>query len=193
MTLHTAKGLEFPVVFLTGLEDGVFPHSRSLGDQPELEEERRLAYVGVTRAEQRLYLSRAVVRSAWGAPAHNPASRFLDEMPVDLVDWRRTEAAQTRWARPDLVGDSSARLGTPTAAGRRNFSSAALKADAAAKAKTAREIPSLEPGDRVVHDSFGMGTVVALEGVAEKSVASIDFGSEGVKRLLLRYAPVEKL
>ncbi len=193
MTLHTAKGLEFPVVFLTGLEDGVFPHSRSLGDQPELEEERRLAYVGVTRAEQRLYLSRAVVRSAWGAPAHNPASRFLDEMPVDLVDWRRTEAAQTRWGRPDLVGGAAARLGTPTAAGRRNFSSAALKADAAAKAKTAREIPSLEPGDRVVHDSFGMGTVVALEGVAEKSVASIDFGSEGVKRLLLRYAPVEKL
>jgi DNA helicase-2/ATP-dependent DNA helicase PcrA len=193
MTLHTAKGLEFPVVFLTGLEDGVFPHSRSLGDQPELEEERRLAYVGVTRAQQRLYLSRAVVRSAWGAPAHNPASRFLDEMPVDLVDWRRTEAAQTRWGRPDLVGGSAARLGTPTAAGRRNFSSAALKADAAAKAKTAREIPSLEPGDRVVHDSFGMGTVVALEGVAEKSVASIDFGSEGVKRLLLRYAPVQKL
>jgi DNA helicase II / ATP-dependent DNA helicase PcrA len=193
MTLHTAKGLEFPVVFLTGLEDGVFPHSRSLGDQPELEEERRLAYVGVTRAQQRLYLSRAVVRSAWGAPAHNPASRFLDEMPVDLVDWRRTEAAQTRWGRPDLAAGSAARLGAPTAAGRRNFSSAALKADAAAKAKTARDIPSLEPGDRVLHDSFGMGTVVALEGVAEKSVASIDFGSEGVKRLLLRYAPVEKL
>jgi DNA helicase II / ATP-dependent DNA helicase PcrA len=193
MTLHTAKGLEFPVVFLTGLEDGVFPHSRSLGDQPELEEERRLAYVGVTRARQRLYLSRAVVRSAWGAPAHNPASRFLDEMPVDLVDWRRTEAAQTRWGRPDLAAGSAARLGAPTAAGRRNFSSAALKADAAAKAKTARDIPSLEPGDRVLHDSFGMGTVVALEGVAEKSVASIDFGSEGVKRLLLRYAPVEKL
>jgi DNA helicase II / ATP-dependent DNA helicase PcrA len=193
MTLHTAKGLEFPVVFLTGLEDGVFPHSRSLGDQPELEEERRLAYVGVTRAQQRLYLSRAVVRSAWGAPSHNPASRFLDEMPVDLVDWRRTEAAQTRWGRPDLAAGAAARLGTPTAAGRRNFSSAALKADAAAKAKTAREIPSLEPGDRVVHDSFGMGTVVAMEGVAEKSVASIDFGSEGVKRLLLRYAPVEKL
>jgi DNA helicase-2/ATP-dependent DNA helicase PcrA len=193
MTLHTAKGLEFPVVFLTGLEDGVFPHSRSLGDQPELEEERRLAYVGVTRAQQRLYLSRAVVRSAWGAPSHNPASRFLDEMPVDLVDWRRTEAAQTRWGRPDLTAGAAARLGTPTAAGRRNFSSAALKADAAAKAKTAREIPSLEPGDRVVHDSFGMGTVVAMEGVAEKSVASIDFGSEGVKRLLLRYAPVEKL
>jgi DNA helicase-2/ATP-dependent DNA helicase PcrA len=193
MTLHTAKGLEFPVVFLTGLEDGVFPHSRSLGDQPELEEERRLAYVGVTRAQQRLYVSRAVIRSAWGAPAHNPASRFLDELPVDLVDWRRTEAAQTRWSRPDLASGSAARLGTPTEAGRRNFSSAALRADAAAKSKPAREIPSLEPGDRVVHDSFGLGTVVALEGVADKTVASIDFGSEGVKRLLLRYAPVEKL
>jgi len=193
MTLHTAKGLEFPVVFLTGLEDGVFPHSRSLGDQPELEEERRLAYVGITRARERLYISRAVVRSAWGAPSHNPGSRFLDELPVDLVDWRRTEAAQTSWGRPDLASGSPARMGAPTSAGRRNFSTAAARADAAAKAKPAREIPSLEPGDRVVHDSFGMGTVVAVEGAADKTVASIDFGSEGVKRLLLRYAPVEKL
>ena len=192
MTLHTAKGLEFPVVFLTGLEDGVFPHQRSLGDQPELEEERRLAYVGLTRAQQRLYVSRALVRSAWGAPSHNPASRFLDELPVDLVDWRRTAAEQTRWGRADHAGGST-RLGAPTEAGRRNFSSAALRADAAAKAKPAREIPSLAPGDRVLHDSFGMGTVVAVDGVAEKSVASIDFGSDGVKRLLLRYAPVEKL
>ncbi|MDO9496917.1 MAG: ATP-dependent DNA helicase PcrA, partial [Nocardioides sp.] len=149
--------------------------------------------VGVTRARERLYISRAVVRSAWGAPSHNPGSRFLDELPVDLVDWRRTEAAQTRWGRPDLASGSPARMGTPTTAGRRNFSSAAARADAAAKAKPAREIPSLEPGDRVLHDSFGMGTVVAIEGAADKAVASIDFGSEGVKRLLLRYAPVEKL
>ncbi|WP_414690284.1 DNA helicase PcrA, partial [Nocardioides sp.] len=192
MTLHTAKGLEFPVVFLTGLEDGVFPHARSLGDQPELEEERRLAYVGVTRAQQRLYLSRAVVRSSWGAPSHNPASRFLDEMPVDLVDWRRTEAAQSQWHRPDLtVGSRS--WGSPTPAGRRNFSAAAARADAASKARSTRDIPSLDPGDRVQHDSFGLGTVVALEGAGDKAVASIDFGSEGVKRLLLRYAPVEKL
>jgi DNA helicase-2/ATP-dependent DNA helicase PcrA len=193
MTLHTAKGLEFPVVFLTGLEDGVFPHQRSLGDQPELEEERRLAYVGVTRARERLYVSRAMVRSAWGAPSHNPASRFIDEFPVDLVDWRRTAQAMTRWGRPDLAANSPARLGAPTAAGRHNFSAAAARADVAAKSKPAREIPSLEPGDRVIHDSFGMGTVVALEGSGDKSVASIDFGSEGVKRLLLRYAPVEKL
>jgi DNA helicase II / ATP-dependent DNA helicase PcrA len=196
MTLHTAKGLEFPVVFLTGLEDGVFPHSRSLGDRPELEEERRLAYVGLTRARERLYISRAVVRSAWGAPAHNPGSRFLDELPVDLVDWRRTEAAQAVWDRPDLAGARSTYGGglrTPTAAGRRNFSTAAARADAARKAKPARAIPTLDPGDRVVHDSFGLGTVVSLEGAGDRAVASIDFGSEGVKRLLLRYAPVEKL
>ncbi|RQX44498.1 DNA helicase PcrA, partial [Micromonospora chalcea] len=95
MTLHTAKGLEFPVVFLTGLEDGVFPHLRSLGDTRELEEERRLAYVGITRARQRLYLSRAVTRSAWGAPAYNPPSRFLEELPPELVRWERTEGSYT--------------------------------------------------------------------------------------------------
>ena len=195
MTLHTAKGLEFPTVFLTGLEDGVFPHSRALGDPTELEEERRLAYVGVTRARERLYLSRAVVRTAWGAPSHNPASRFLDEMPVDLVDWRRTEAAQTTWSRPDLSGSSGSwGTGAPTASGRRNFSAAAARADAAAKSKRAdRVVPSLAAGDRVTHDSFGLGTVVSVEGEAERAVASIDFGSDGVKRLLLRYAPVEKL
>ncbi len=188
MTLHTAKGLEFPVVFLTGLEDGVFPHLRSLGDQTELEEERRLAYVGLTRAQKRLYVCRAVVRSAWGAPSHNPASRFLDELPVDLVDWRRTEAAQTSWSRPVLSSPPQRNAGAPT----RRFGTAAIRADAATKAQT-REIPSLAPADRVVHDSFGMGTVVAVEGAGDKAVASIDFGSQGVKRLLLRYAPVEKL
>ncbi|WP_372735836.1 DNA helicase PcrA [Nocardioides sp.] len=201
MTLHTAKGLEFPVVFLTGLEDGIFPHSRSLGDRPELEEERRLAYVGLTRARERLYVSRALVRSAWGAPSHNPASRFLAELPVDLVDWRRTEAEQTAWHRPGYSDDTSwgdrgqqpRGLGTPTSTGRRNFSAAAARVDAARKAKPAREIPVLAAGDRVQHDSFGLGTVVATEGAGEKSVASIDFGTDGVKRLLLRYAPVEKI
>ncbi|MCW2786371.1 MAG: ATP-dependent helicase PcrA [Marmoricola sp.] len=195
MTLHTAKGLEFPVVFLTGLEDGVFPHLRSLGDKPELEEERRLAYVGLTRARERLYVSRAVVRSAWGAPSHNPASRFLDELPVDLVDWKRTESEQTSWTRQDY----GSRLGSGALTGRgrqqmaSRFSSATASADATTKAMAGREVPNLSPGDRVQHDSFGLGTVVTVEGAAEKAVASIDFGTEGVKRLLLRYAPVEKL
>jgi DNA helicase-2/ATP-dependent DNA helicase PcrA len=188
MTLHTAKGLEFPVVFLTGLEDGVFPHMRSLGDQPELEEERRLAYVGLTRAQQRLYVTRAVVRSAWGAPSHNPASRFIDELPVDLVDWKRTQAAQTSWSRPVQQGYPPRTAGQPT----RRFGTAAARADADARGQR-REVPSLAPGDRVLHDSFGMGTVVTLEGAGDKAVASIDFGSQGVKRLLMRYAPVEKL
>ncbi|MBA2740326.1 MAG: DNA helicase PcrA [Nocardioidaceae bacterium] len=177
MTLHTAKGLEFPVVFLTGLEDGVFPHLRSLGDPRELEEERRLAYVGITRAQRRLYVSRATVRSAWGAPSHNPASRFLDELPAELVDWRRTEADQTRWS-PGVSAPPSAGRG-PRATGTGRTAGATVLA--------------LDPGDRVVHDSFGMGTVVALEGMGERSVASVDFGSDGVKRLLLRYAPLEKL
>jgi DNA helicase-2/ATP-dependent DNA helicase PcrA len=192
MTLHTAKGLEFPVVFLSGLEDGVFPHMRSLGDQPELEEERRLAYVGVTRAQRRLYVSRAVVRSAWGAPSHNPASRFLDELPIDLVDWRRTQAAQSSWSRPVQTFPGRGGSGRETGGVTRRFGTASAKADAAAKAST-REVPSLDPGDRVLHDSFGMGSVVTVEGAGDKAVASIDFGSQGVKRLLLRYAPVEKL
>jgi DNA helicase II / ATP-dependent DNA helicase PcrA len=181
MTLHTAKGLEFPVVFLTGLEESVFPHQRSMDDRKELEEERRLAYVGVTRAMRRLYLSRAVVRSAWGAPAHNPASRFLDDLPDDLVEWRRTEADGTRW-----TGVST---GVSTAPRQGSSSSRTLPGRKA----TRRPVPSLAPGDRVVHDSFGMGTVVSLQGSGEQAVAAIDFGSEGVKRLLLRYAPVEKL
>uniref|UniRef100_UPI00293077B5 UvrD-helicase domain-containing protein n=1 Tax=uncultured Propionibacterium sp. TaxID=218066 RepID=UPI00293077B5 len=98
MTLHTAKGLEFDNVFLTGMEDGVFPHLRALADARELAEERRLAYVGITRARERLYCSRAGVRSAWGAPQYNPASRFLEEIPAELIDWQRTGAELDTWA-----------------------------------------------------------------------------------------------
>ena len=162
MTLHTAKGLEFPVVFLTGLEDGIFPHQRSLGDKPELEEERRLAYVGLTRARERLYVSRAVMRSAWGAPAHNPASRFLDELPVDLVDWKRTAAEQTSWSRPTFQSRhpapsraSSSASGSRGACGRR---------EEGARRPGHPEPRARRPGQ---HDSFGLGTVVAVEGVAD--------------------------
>jgi DNA helicase-2/ATP-dependent DNA helicase PcrA len=174
MTLHTAKGLEFPVVFLTGLEDGVFPHIRSLGDKTELAEERRLAYVGVTRARERLYVSRATTRSAWGAPSYNPASRFLEEIPAALMTWRREAAAPTQWTR---------RSSTPQPT---------FRSSNVAK-RSQRGAVSVEAGDRVTHDSFGLGTVVALEGVGDSAVASVDFGSAGIKRLLLRYAPLEKL
>ncbi|TQS23905.1 DNA helicase PcrA [Microbispora hainanensis] len=171
MTLHTAKGLEFPVVFLTGMEDGVFPHMRSLSDPKELEEERRLAYVGITRAKQRLYLSRAAVRSAWGAPSFNPASRFLSEVPGDLIEWRG-DPGKTAW---------SAATSRPAAR------------TAPAPKTGGRQIPNLSPGDRVTHDTFGLGTVVAVDGQAEKTRVKIDFGSEGEKTLLLAYAPIDKL
>ncbi|MDX6261947.1 MAG: ATP-dependent helicase UvrD/PcrA [Kribbellaceae bacterium] len=179
MTLHTAKGLEFPVVFLTGMEDGIFPHSRSLTDLKELEEERRLAYVGITRARQRLALSRAAVRSAYGAPQHNPPSRFLEEIPAELLDWRRDESAITRWS------------GTGTSSG--GSSGVSTRWEPARRTAADKPIVSLNPGDRVVHDSFGMGTVVVVRGEGQQAQADIDFGSEGVKRLLLRYAPVEKI
>jgi DNA helicase II / ATP-dependent DNA helicase PcrA len=185
MTLHTAKGLEFPVVFLTGLEEGIFPHMRSMGDTSELEEERRLAYVGLTRARQRLYVSRAVVRSAWGAPQHNPPSRFCDEIPLNLVDWRRTEAAQTSWANTS----ATSRSGDDPSRGRSRWTGASTVTTASAK----REVPSLQPGDRVLHDAFGMGTVVSLRGQGERTQAAVDFGSQGVKQLLLRFAPIEKM
>jgi len=171
MTLHTAKGLEFPVVFLTGMEDGVFPHMRTLGDPKELEEERRLAYVGITRAEQRLYISRAVVRSAWGAPSYNPASRFLDDVPAELITW----SGATERSPSQIAADKAIRRGRTAGPG-------------------LRPILNLSPGDRVSHDSFGLGRVVAVRGVADQAEAEVDFGADvGTKRLLLRYAPLAKL
>jgi DNA helicase II / ATP-dependent DNA helicase PcrA len=178
MTLHTAKGLEFPVVFLTGMEDGVFPHMRSLGDPKELEEERRLAYVGITRARQRLYLTRSMMRSAWGAPAYNPPSRFLDEIPNEVLQWEREEPAHTP--------ASSGGWGSSPSS-----SSAALKLGD--RVIGTGPVVSLSPGDRVTHQKFGLGTVVSTAGVGDKADATIDFGTAGIKRLLLRYAPVEKL
>ncbi|MEU5883740.1 DNA helicase PcrA [Spirillospora sp. NPDC047279] len=171
MTLHTAKGLEFPVVFLTGMEDGVFPHLRAMSNPKELEEERRLAYVGITRARQRLYVSRATMRSSWGAPQVNPPSRFLGEVPSNLVDWER---------------EASSTSSTPAMA--------RMAARPGVRSPGNRVVPSLSPGDKVTHDSFGLGTVVTVDGAGDKAAASIDFGGEyGVKRLVLRYAPVEKL
>ena len=173
MTLHTAKGLEFPTVFLTGMEDGIFPHSRTLGEQDEIEEERRLAYVGLTRARERLYISRAEYRSSWGAPTYNPASRFLDEIPENLIEWRNASSSSLS---PSLVRKTRTVTAAPPRA-------------------TGKKINSIElvVGERVSHDTFGLGTVVATAGEGEKAEATINFGEYGEKRLLLRYAPVEKL
>jgi DNA helicase II / ATP-dependent DNA helicase PcrA len=176
MTLHTAKGLEFPVVFVTGWEDGMFPHMRSLDDPTELSEERRLAYVGITRARQRLYLSRAIVRSSWGQPMLNPESRFLREIPQELIDWRRSAPAPSFSAPVSGAG----RFGTPRPSPTRSGASK-------------RPLLVLAPGDRVTHDKYGLGRVEEVSGVGESAMSLIDFGSSGRVKLMHNHAPVSKL
>ncbi|MFL4906508.1 DNA helicase PcrA [Streptomyces sp. MMS24-I2-30] len=186
MTLHTAKGLEFPVVFLTGMEDGVFPHMRALGQTKELEEERRLAYVGITRARERLYLTRSTMRSAWGQPSYNPPSRFLEEIPGAHMEWKRTGA-------PAPVSSGPASGVASSLSSSRSRSSGAGASGFATRRASEKPVVSLAVGDRVTHDQFGLGTVVAVAGTGDKAQATIDFGDAKPKRLLLRYAPVEKL
>ncbi|WP_086823067.1 DNA helicase PcrA, partial [Streptomyces sp. NRRL B-24572] len=182
MTLHTAKGLEFPVVFLTGMEDGVFPHMRALGQTKELEEERRLAYVGITRARERLYLTRSSMRSAWGQPSYNPASRFLEEIPPAYLEWKRT-GPMAKPAGP-TAGITSSLSSSRARSGPSGF---------ATRRAGDKPVISLQVGDRVTHDQFGLGTVMAVTGAGSDAQATIDFGDDKPKRLLLRYAPVEKL
>ena len=172
MTLHTAKGLEFPTVFLTGMEDGIFPHARTLDDPKEIEEERRLAYVGLTRAEKRLYISRAEYRLTFGSPKYNPGSRFLDEIPSELIEWKDETRSKSSSGSSGIRRSRVATTAPPRATGK--TSSAMV----------------LTVGQRVSHDTFGLGTVVALAGEGDKSEATINFGQYGDKRLLLRYAPV---
>ncbi|MFJ7176996.1 DNA helicase PcrA [Streptomyces massasporeus] len=186
MTLHTAKGLEFPVVFLTGMEDGVFPHMRALGQTKELEEERRLAYVGITRARERLYLTRSTLRSAWGQPSYNPPSRFLEEIPPTHVEWKRTGSTAPASSGP--VSAVAASLSSS-----RSRSSASGASGFATRRTSEKPVVSLVVGDRVTHDQFGLGTVVGVKGTGGNAEATIDFGDTKPKRLLLRYAPVEKL
>jgi len=164
MTLHTAKGLEFPTVFLTGLEEGVFPHSRSLGDPNEIEEERRLAYVGLTRARERLYLTRASTRFMFGTPTYNAPSRFFGEIPEHLLE-RKAPTFTPRVKSAPPVRSTGKRV---------------IALD-------------LAVGDRVLHQTFGIGQVRSITGAGDRAEATIDFGSYGERRLLLRYAPVEKV
>ena len=179
MTLHTAKGLEFDNVFLTGLEDGVFPHQRALTDKSELAEERRLAYVGITRARKRLYISRAIVRTAWGSAAAQPAQPVPGRDPGPAVRLAADRASGDQLAQH--VGDHGQPQpgGTRSATGRRRRRSGRSR--------------SLVAGDRVLHTTFGMGKVVATSGEGDKSMADVDFGSSGLKRLSLKHAPLEKM
>lgn len=179
MTLHTAKGLEFPVVFLTGWEDGQFPHMRAMSDPAELSEERRLAYVGITRAQQRLFIVRAVTRSGWGQAVSNPPSRFISEVPQELWEWIREEPAaysDTDW------GTTSRSTQRAVHAQRSNCGSANSSA------------LQLEVGDRVNHDKYGLGTVTSVDRVGAHATAIIDFGGSGtVRMILVGGLPMEKL
>ncbi|HEY2191625.1 MAG TPA: DNA helicase PcrA [Actinomycetospora sp.] len=187
MTLHTAKGLEFPVVFLTGWEDGVFPHQRALADPTELSEERRLAYVGITRAQQRLYVSRALMRSAFGQPQANPPSRFLDELPDDVVDWRRSG--------PERAAPSArTSFGSGRSWGRDLTGSPSRPSPMRSSSGSGAPALQLEVGDRVSHDKYGLGLVTVVDGVGSKQTATIDFGSAGrVRLMLIGGVPMQKL
>ena len=177
MTLHTAKGLEFPVVFLTGMEDGIFPHMRSVGDPEELEEERRLCYVGITRAEQRLYLTHAWSRQLFGATDYYPPSRFLAEIPEQLV-----QAQGRTTGRGRGVGEHRGRGGRGGDAHRPNPQGA----------RGAEQI-GLRIGDDVGHEKFGEGVIIDMAGDGDKAEATVRFRDVGEKTLLLAWAPLQKL
>lgn len=221
MTVHTAKGLEFPAVFVTGMEDGTFPHQRSLGDESELEEERRLAYVAITRARERLYLTRAAVRSAWGTPQEMPPSRFLDDIPAELLDVRRAATSGERmrasyggsygagsygsgsygrsrrsegrdpWGDADTGAFGSGRGGA-SAQPAGVRKVTRMGVTPAAKPAEDKPVLSLKVGDRIKHATLGAGTVTGIEGEGPRTVARIRFGL-GEKRLLVRMAPMEKI
>ncbi|MDQ3680190.1 MAG: DNA helicase PcrA [Actinomycetota bacterium] len=177
MTLHTAKGLEYPVVFVVGLEDGVFPHLRSLGDPDELEEERRLCYVGVTRARERLYLTSAWCRTLWGSTQYNPPSRFLREVPEHLT--HMAEGARRR------VSSSAGHRGRVV--------ESALRAPPAGRAgSSGGQRLGLRVGDDVVHAKWGEGVVLEVLGAGDGAEAVVRFPDMGEKRLLLAWAPLEK-
>jgi DNA helicase-2/ATP-dependent DNA helicase PcrA len=181
MTLHNAKGLEFPIVFLTGLEEGVFPHIRSISEPDQLEEERRLAYVGITRAQKLLYLTHAWSRSLWGGTNYNPQSRFIGEIPEELIDvLREAERPRDRgwnsrrggdqWSPPDSAWEP--------------------------KVKRPREPEGMairvSRGDRVLHEAFGAGEVVEVSGTGSDTEVVVNFDDEGQKRLVLAYANLTK-
>ncbi len=200
MTLHIAKGLEFPIVFIVGMEDGVFPHFRSMTDAAQLEEERRLAYVGVTRARERLYLTNAWSRTLFGQSQYNPESRFLKEIPEHLVERREGEAASRRSRGAAGAGSGGAPrgargggghtvLGLP---GREREMVPARDWTPTPAGVPKRDVPAISAGDTVFHDTWGEGVVLDVSGDGDGAVAAVAFREVGEKRVLLAYAPLKK-
>jgi DNA helicase II / ATP-dependent DNA helicase PcrA len=185
MTLHSAKGLEFPIVFLIGLEEGVFPHSRSLMEEAEMEEERRLAYVGITRAEQQLFISRARMRTLYGKTNMNPPSRFLHELPQELVEQPEAEKKEALpWGQTSRGSSGPAGKPAPRRPGKR--------AAAPRTTTTAGATFDWKVGDRAAHKKWGTGTVVSVKGSGENIELDIAFPEAGVKRLFAKFAPITK-
>ncbi|MPM41425.1 ATP-dependent DNA helicase PcrA [bioreactor metagenome] len=180
MTLHAAKGLEFPVVFLIGLEEGVFPLSRALMEESELEEERRLAYVGITRAEEVLYLTNAFSRTLYGRTQYNRPSRFIDEIDQDLLE------IQGMRPTPKKISPFTTKTTTPS------YQQPQVTT-VSSKTATGGENNSWKAGDKVKHKKWGVGTVVRVNGTATDLELDVAFQGQGVKRLLAAFAPIEKV
>ncbi|HEX4981408.1 MAG TPA: UvrD-helicase domain-containing protein [Ilumatobacteraceae bacterium] len=212
MTLHSAKGLEFPVVFLVGVEEGIFPHVRALTEPDEMEEERRLAYVGITRAMRRLYMSHAWSRILFGSTQYNPPSRFFDEIPEELIESTGNVSGRSSYGRlsyrrrddrggsdrgdppPFRRRGSSADDDTASEAHRERVVDAALAAGrrTALEPSNAQEL-GLHIGDDVEHPAFGEGVIIDISGIGEKAEAVINFAGVGTKHLALAWAPLKKL
>jgi DNA helicase II / ATP-dependent DNA helicase PcrA len=201
MTLHIAKGLEFPIVFIVGMEDGIFPHFRSMTDQAQLEEERRLAYVGITRAQERLYLTHAWSRTLYGQTQYNPPSRFLSELPEQLLDLRESEGDRRSRVGRGHGGQASGSarasgggytvIGLPGQEGETRVDRDWTPPKPTGVAK--RAAPAIQPGDTVVHERFGEGVVLAVSGAGDDAEARVAFSDVGEKSLLLAYAPLTKV
>lgn len=179
MTLHSAKGLEFPVVFLIGMEEGVFPHNRSLMEEAEMEEERRIAYVGITRAEEELYLTNAQMRTLFGRTNMNPVSRFIAEIPAELLENVNEQEKQKRASSDRRVMNRE----------RRKPVTRPMQTDNSPDSGSEWKV-----GDKAEHKKWGIGTVVSVKGDADNKELDIAFPSPvGIKRLLAQFAPIQKV
>jgi DNA helicase II / ATP-dependent DNA helicase PcrA len=200
MTLHIAKGLEFPAVFIVGLEDGIFPHYRSMTDSSELEEERRLLYVGITRAQKRLYLCHAWGRTLFGQTNYNPPSRFLNELPASLMDVREegggggSGRARSGARDPSRGGRARRDEGAYSVVGLPGKGKVEVPSTGWSPPRVPkREVPSVSEGDTVLHERWGEGVVITVKGHGDDAEATIAFSDAGEKRLLLSYAPLKRV
>ncbi len=208
MTMHSAKGLEFPSVFIVGAEEGIFPHNRALTEPDEMEEERRLAYVGITRAMRRLYISHAWSRMLYGSTQYNPPSRFLDEIPESLVESQGNVSGRSSYGRQSYRARDDRGYSDPPPYRKRGGGGSDRQSDehrdrvveAAIRSGT-RNVPEpansqelgLRIGDDVAHPAFGEGVIIHIEGVGEKAEAVVNFAGVGQKHLSLAWAPLKKL